>query len=66
MGFEPDKDFAPIVLVGKLPMVISTSPSFAGNSVADLIAAAKATPDKVDIAPPSTTAAGNGVARYPW
>src|SRR5258708_811849 len=56
MGFEPDKDFAPIILVGKLPMVISTSPSFAGNSVADLIAAAKATPDKVDIALPSTTA----------
>ena len=52
LGFEPARDFAPIILVGKLPLVISASPSFAGNSVADLIAAAKATPDKVDIALP--------------
>ena len=37
-------------------MVISAAPSFAGNSVTDLIAAAKAKPDKVDIALPSTTA----------
>jgi tripartite-type tricarboxylate transporter receptor subunit TctC len=56
LGFEPAKDFAPIILVGKLPLVISASPSFAGNSVADLVAAAKATPDKIDIALPSTTA----------
>jgi tripartite-type tricarboxylate transporter receptor subunit TctC len=56
MSFEPAKDFAPIILVGKLPMVIAAVPSFAGNSVADLVAAAKATPDKVDIALPSTTA----------
>ena len=55
-GFDPAKDFAPIILVGKLPMVLAASPSFAGNSLADLVAAAKATPDKVDIALPSTTA----------
>jgi len=55
-GFDPVKDFAPIILVGKLPMVLAASPSFAGNSLADLVAAAKATPDKVDIALPSTTA----------
>ena len=56
MGFVPEKDFAPIILVGKLPMVIAAYPTFAGNSVADLVAAAKATPDKVDVALPSTTA----------
>jgi tripartite-type tricarboxylate transporter receptor subunit TctC len=55
-GFDPSKDFSPIILVGKLPMVVAASPSFAGNSVADLVAAAKATPDKVDMALPSTTA----------
>jgi tripartite-type tricarboxylate transporter receptor subunit TctC len=37
-------------------MVVAAVPSFAGNSVADLVAAAKATPDKVDMALPSTTA----------
>ncbi|MET0679221.1 MAG: tripartite tricarboxylate transporter substrate binding protein [Bradyrhizobium sp.] len=56
LGFDPAKDFSPIILVGKLPMVVAASPSFAGNSVADLVAAAKATPDKVDMALPSTTA----------
>jgi tripartite-type tricarboxylate transporter receptor subunit TctC len=56
LGFEPSKDFLPIILVGKLPMVLAAGPSFAGTSVADLVAAAKATPDKVDIALPSTTA----------
>jgi tripartite-type tricarboxylate transporter receptor subunit TctC len=55
-GFDPAKDFAPIILVGKLPMVLAANPSFSGNSLADLVAAAKATPDKVDIALPSTTA----------
>jgi tripartite-type tricarboxylate transporter receptor subunit TctC len=56
MGFEPAKDFSPIILVGKLPMVLAAGPSFAGNSLPDLVAAAKAAPDKFDIAIPSTTA----------
>jgi tripartite-type tricarboxylate transporter receptor subunit TctC len=56
MGFEPARDFSPIILVGKLPMVLAASPSFAGNSLADLVAAAKAAPGKIDVALPSTTA----------
>src|SRR5260370_35285231 len=39
-----------------LPMVISANPSFPANSVAELIAAAKAKPDKIDMALPSTSA----------
>ena len=39
-----------------LPMVISANPSFPAKSIAELIAAAKAKPDKIDIALPSTTA----------
>ena len=39
-----------------LPMVIAANPSFPANSIAELVAAAKATPDKIDIALPSTTA----------
>ncbi|HYR64915.1 MAG TPA: tripartite tricarboxylate transporter substrate-binding protein, partial [Reyranella sp.] len=55
-GFDPAKDFAPIILVGMLPMVIAANPSFPANSVAELIAAAKAKPDKVDVALPSNSA----------
>ena len=56
IGYDSEKDFAPVILVGMLPMVVSAHPSFAGNSIADLIAAAKVQPDKLNIALPSTTA----------
>jgi tripartite-type tricarboxylate transporter receptor subunit TctC len=56
VGYDSAKDFEPIALVAMLPMVISANPSFPANSVAELIAAAKAKPDKIDIALPSTTA----------
>ncbi|CAN5285933.1 tripartite tricarboxylate transporter substrate binding protein [soil metagenome] len=55
-GYESDKDFAPIILVGMLPMVISANPEFPAKTIPELIAAAKAQPDKVNIALPSTTA----------
>ncbi|MBM3648079.1 MAG: tripartite tricarboxylate transporter substrate binding protein [Alphaproteobacteria bacterium] len=56
VGYDSQKDFEPIALVAMLPMVISANPSFSANSVAELVAAAKARPDKIDIALPSTTA----------
>ena len=56
LGYEPDKDFAPIILVGMLPMVISANPSFPASSIPELVAAAKAQPDKINIGLPSTTA----------
>jgi tripartite-type tricarboxylate transporter receptor subunit TctC len=55
-GYDPAKDFAPIILVGMLPMVISANPSVSVNSIPELVAAAKAKPDKIDIALPSTSA----------
>jgi tripartite-type tricarboxylate transporter receptor subunit TctC len=55
IGYQPDKDFAPIVLVGLLPLVVAANPSFPANSIAELVAAAKAKPDKIDVAMPSTT-----------
>src|SRR5260370_15013739 len=56
VGYDSAKDVAPIVLVGMLPMVIAANPSFPANSVTELIAAAKAKPDKIDMALPSTSA----------
>jgi tripartite-type tricarboxylate transporter receptor subunit TctC len=54
--FDAEKDFEPIILIGSFPMVIAANPAFPANSVADLIAAAKANPKSADIALPSTTA----------
>jgi tripartite-type tricarboxylate transporter receptor subunit TctC len=56
VGYDSDKDFAPVILVGMLPMVISANPSFGPSTISELIAAAKAQPDKLNIALPSTTA----------
>ena len=55
IGASIHKDFAPIILIGMLPM-IAANPSlpaeFRGRAGRD----AKARPDKIDVAPPSTTA----------
>lgn len=56
VGYDSDKDFVPVILVGMLPMVISANPSFAPSTIPELVTAAKAQPDKLNIALPSTTA----------
>src|SRR5918912_2575995 len=47
--FDPLKDFAPVMLVGTAPMVITTAPSKPYQNFADVLAAAKAKPDTVTI-----------------
>jgi tripartite-type tricarboxylate transporter receptor subunit TctC len=56
IGYDPEKDFEPITLTGMLPMVVSAHPSFAPSSVAELVQAAKAKPDGINVALPSPTA----------
>lgn len=56
MPFEPEKDFDPVALVSTFPMVIVAPPNSPYNSLAELLAAAKAKPDGIDVALPSTTA----------
>ena len=56
LPFDGEKDFEPIILTGMLPMVISAHPSFPANTIEELIAAAKAKPDSINVAMPSTTA----------
>ena len=40
-GYDSQKDFAPIILVGMLPMVISANPSFPANSISELMCCPK-------------------------
>jgi tripartite-type tricarboxylate transporter receptor subunit TctC len=49
LPFDPAKDFAPVMLVGTAPMAITTAPGKPYRSFADVVAAAKATPDTVTI-----------------
>jgi len=53
LGYDPEKDFEPITLTGMLPLMIASHPSFAGGSIQELIAAAKAKPDALNIALPA-------------
>jgi tripartite-type tricarboxylate transporter receptor subunit TctC len=56
LPFDAEKDFEPVVLIGSFPMAIAANPAFPGNSIADVLAAAKNAPKSADIAMPSTTA----------
>ena len=53
LGYDPEKDFEPITLTGMLPLMIASHPSFAGGSIQELIAAAKAKPDTLNVALPA-------------
>ncbi len=47
LPFDPVKDFAPVMLVGRAPMAITTAVSKPYQTFADVLAAAKAKPDTV-------------------
>jgi tripartite-type tricarboxylate transporter receptor subunit TctC len=56
IGYDPEKDFEPITLVGMLPMVIAVHPSFAPTTIGELVKAAKAKPDSIGVAVPGPSA----------
>ena len=56
MPFDPEKDFEPIGLVSTFPMVVVANPSVPYSNITDLLSDAKARPDAVNVALPSTTA----------
>jgi tripartite-type tricarboxylate transporter receptor subunit TctC len=50
--YDPYKDFAPIAELGTSPNVILVNPALGINSIADLVARAKANPDELNYASP--------------
>jgi len=50
LSYDPIKDFAPVVLTSRVPMVLAVSNDFPARSLADYIAYAKANPSKVTVA----------------
>jgi tripartite-type tricarboxylate transporter receptor subunit TctC len=56
MPFDPIKDFAPIAMVGFLPMMLSAGPGTPISSVRELLDAARAKPGSINAAVPSTSA----------
>ena len=54
LGFDPVRDFAPVTLVGSVQNVLIVRPTLAVNTVAELIAYARANPGKLNYASPGT------------
>jgi tripartite-type tricarboxylate transporter receptor subunit TctC len=50
LDYDPIKSFAPIALIGKIPLVLVVSPSLPAKSVEELIKMAKASPGKINFA----------------
>ena len=55
-GIVPEVDFVPIALTGMFPMVVAVSGDSPLNDLQDLVAAARAKPDTINVALPHTTA----------
>jgi tripartite-type tricarboxylate transporter receptor subunit TctC len=59
MGFDPQRVLAPVTLMAMTPLVLVASPTAPVKSVAEIIALAKSSPDKLSIGHP-----GNGTAHH--
>ena len=59
LAFDPAKDFAPVALVASVPIVLAVNPSVKANTVAELIALAKAEPGKLNFG-----SSGNGSTNH--
>jgi len=57
LPYDPGRDFTPVTQLNSQPNVVVVPPSFAGNSVKDLIALAKAKPGELTFASPGAGSA---------
>ena len=55
LGYDPQRDFAPVTQIGATPFILTVHPSVPAKTVAELIAYAKAQPNKLNYA-----SSGNG------
>jgi tripartite-type tricarboxylate transporter receptor subunit TctC len=63
-GYDPRKDFAPIGLIGSMPVALIAHPSFPAKTVADVIAIAKRDPGKLNFGTSAVGTGGNLTAEY--
>lgn len=59
LGYDPIRDFAPVIEVGHAPNVLVVHPAFPARSVAELVAMANARPGAIDYA-----SSGNGSSQH--
>jgi tripartite-type tricarboxylate transporter receptor subunit TctC len=59
LPYDPAKDFAPVGMIGAVPLMVVVHPSVQANTLAELVALAKARPDAL-----SYGSAGNGSPQH--
>ncbi len=59
MPFDFERDFSPIVLVAKAPMLVMVNPKLPAKTLPDLIAFAKANPGKINVSSTGTGSQGH-------
>ena len=59
LGFDPVKDFTPVCYVATAPSILCARPTLEANNISELIALAKQSPGKLNIALPGIGSAGH-------
>ncbi|MBS0536414.1 MAG: tripartite tricarboxylate transporter substrate binding protein [Proteobacteria bacterium] len=59
MAFDPDKDFEAVALIGTAPIIIATRPDAPFKTLKDMVAYAKANPDKLNAGYPGNGSLGH-------
>jgi tripartite-type tricarboxylate transporter receptor subunit TctC len=62
MQYDPERDFAPIGLVAEIPAIITAGPQSPVKTFAELVAYAKANPDKLTFGSPGNGTLGHIIA----
>jgi tripartite-type tricarboxylate transporter receptor subunit TctC len=60
--YDPERDFAPVVLVSEIPAIIAAGPQSPAKSLAELVTYAKAHPEQVNIGNPGNGTLGHIIA----
>ncbi len=59
IGYDPSKDFAPVAYVVQVPNVVLTNPQSGFKTIADVVRAAKESPDKLNWGSPGVGSSGH-------
>jgi tripartite-type tricarboxylate transporter receptor subunit TctC len=59
LGYDPDRDFIPLTVVGRSPMMLAVTPTLPIHSVKELVAYAKANRGKMNHASPGVGTSGH-------
>jgi len=62
MQYDPERDFAPVVLVSEIPAIVAAGPQSPAKTFAELVTYARANPEKVNIGNPGNGTLGHIVA----